>query len=178
MKQHSWFKHALSMALALAMLCSSAAAPFGAAVWAEDGPAAQQEQPAEAPLPESAPPPEAAEPTAAPAPAKEPNWRQIRRKSPRDRPRRPEPTPTEPRTDAPAPAEPGAQQEAEGRARLFRAASSGLDHAAGTVDTGLAGVNLVNNPGFEFSGNTLEAWGLIWYRRSPMRPLPTAAQKP
>lgn len=161
MKQHSWFKHALSMALALAMLCSSAAAPFGAAVWAEDGPAARQEQPAEAPLPESAPPPEAAEPTAAPAPAKEPELEADTAQKPQGPPTAaPEPTPpTEPRTDAPAPAEPGAQQAPEGRARLFRAASSGLDHAAGTVDTGLAGVNLVNNPGFEFSENTFEAWG-------------------
>ena len=72
MKQHSWFKHALSMALALAMLLQFGRRAVRAAVWAEDGPAAQQEQPAEAPLPESAPPPEAAEPTAAPAPAKEP----------------------------------------------------------------------------------------------------------
>ncbi|MDR1953666.1 MAG: hypothetical protein LBQ21_04215 [Clostridiales Family XIII bacterium] len=33
------------------------------------------------------------------------------------------------------------------------------DKTAGVSDTGLPGVNLVNNPGFEWDANTFEAWG-------------------
>lgn len=149
MKRRSWFKHTASFALALTVFCGSFAMPSGMAVWAEEAPAVGQEQPAaeteptkSTPMPAQTPEAEAIQP---PTETLYPDQDDEPGKAGEEKEKEPE--------------IPQAQSAAPHAIQPRGISDSGLDHTVGVVETGLVGVNLANNPGFEFADNPFEAWG-------------------